>query len=118
MSEDRKQLQISESNGKTTIVFRKAKLRGKATQAEVLDTILIAAKMQAEYYIKKLSLGAPLDNSEVKALKELAEITKLEIQPKEEIEQYQQPPMDSLKKTLLTALSEKLQAKQSGEENN
>lgn len=107
---EEKQLEVTETNGRTTIVFRKAKLRGKATQTEVLDTILIAAKMQAEYYIKKLSLGAPLDNSEVKALKELAEITKLEITPRNDIDSGTQPTsaMESVKHSLYAALAEKL----------
>lgn len=106
---EEKQLEVTETNGRTTIVFRKAKLRGKATQTEVLDTILIAAKMQAEYYIKKLSLGAPLDNSEVKALKELAEITKLEVVVKEHIVEQNQPSaIESVKSSLYAALAEKL----------
>lgn len=104
-----KQLEITESNGKTTIVFKKAILKGKVSSADVLNTILIAAKLQAEHYIKKLSHGAPLDLPEVKALKDLAEITKLEVAT------IDRPPtlsdtvtIDSVKSTLYTALTEKL----------
>ena len=38
-------------DGKTQIVFRKAILKGKVTSADVLNTILIAARLQTERYI-------------------------------------------------------------------
>lgn len=110
-SQSDQQLKITSDKGRTTIIFRKAILKGKTNQAEVLDTLLIAAKMQAEYYIKKLSLGAPLDPSEVKCLKELAEITKLEVTPKEEasiLPKTSAVEVETVKSSLYAALAEKL----------
>lgn len=102
------QVEIKEVEGRTQITFRKAILKGKVTSAEVLNTILIAAKLQAELYIKKLGTGTPLEVQEVKALKELSEITKLEAP-----EQKSQKPqdfidIDSVKANLHSLLSEKL----------
>jgi len=102
------QLEITEINGRTQIVFRKAILKGKVTQSEVLNTLLIAAKMQGEYYIKKLSKGAPLDTSEVKALKELAEITKLQCDAPEVKKVEETVQMNDIKSVLYAALTEKL----------
>jgi len=103
------QVQISEVNGRTQIVFKKAQLKGKVTSSEVLQTLLVAAKLQGEYYIKKLSRGSPLDSSEVKSLKDLADITKLEVtEAQKEIKQSESITIDSIKATLYTALTEKL----------
>lgn len=74
-----KQINISEINGRTVIVSKKAVLKGKITSKEVLERILVAAGMQAEKYIEKLSRGAPLEPHEVKCLKELAEIAKIDV---------------------------------------
>lgn len=96
-------------DGRTQIVFKKAILKGKVSSADVLNTILIAARMQAEKYIDKLSRGAPLDTSEVKALKELAEITKLEVPV---IDKHQtieaSADIQSVKTTLYQALTARL----------
>jgi hypothetical protein len=90
-------------------VFRKAVLKGKVSSAEVLNTILIAAKLQAEYYIKKLSAGSPLEIAEVKALKDLGDITKLELQTVEESTSKKDSVLtDVVKSNLYEALSEKL----------
>lgn len=106
-----KQLEITEKDGKTTIVFRKAILKGKVSSADVLNTILIAAKLQAEYYIKKLSSGSPLDNSEVKALRDLGEITKLESNDSEEVKSQTPILTEVLKSSLYDQLAEKLTSK-------
>lgn len=106
---DNKQVQISEVNGRTQIIFKKAQLKGKVTSSEVLQTLLVAAKLQGEYYIKKLSRGSPLDSSEVKSLKDLADITKLEVnEVQKEQKQSESITIDSIKATLYTALTEKL----------
>lgn len=109
---DAQQLEVAtDKTGKTTIVFRKAVLKGVVTSSEVLNTILIAARMQAELYIKKLSQGQALEVQEVKALKELGEITKLEV-----VEPVEKPidssiSVDVVKSTLYAALAEKLDKK-------
>jgi len=111
-SQEGKQLEITEVNGKTTIVFRKAILKGKVSSSEVLNTILIAAKMQAEYYIKKLATGSPLEISEVKALKELGDITKLETIYQDTPRKTEVVNIDTIKSNLYSVLAEKLEAKQ------
>lgn len=97
-------------SSRTRIVFKKSVLIGKVSSADVLNAILIAARMQAEKYIEKLSRGAPLEIAEVKALKELAEITKLETpqlsRPKEQ--QLSAVDVDTVKSTLYQALTDKL----------
>ncbi|MCW3101173.1 MAG: hypothetical protein JWL77_6791 [Chthonomonadaceae bacterium] len=102
-------IDISTVNGRTQIVFKKAILKGKVSSGDVLNTILIAARMQAEKYIEKLSRGAPLEVQEVKALKELAEITKLEIaQPAKQEGVIDSQALDTVKSTLYQALTDKL----------
>ena len=102
---------IETREGKTTIVFRKAALKGKVSSGQVLSTILIAAQMQAEKYIEKLSRGAPLDVSEIKALKELAEITKMQVVTTD-IQALpaagNQPVLDEVKAGMYKLLSERL----------
>jgi hypothetical protein len=105
------QIDIQEINGRTQITFKKAILKGKVSQNDLLNTIFIAAKMQGEYLVKKLSRGAPLDNAEVKQLKDLAEIAKLDIQ----IDTKQQNPSESIaiegiKSALYLSLTEKLKS--------
>lgn len=109
--QEAKQLEITEKDGKTTIVFRKAVLKGKVSSAEVLNTILIAAKLQAEYYIKKLSNGSPLEIAEVKALKDLGDITKLEIQQVEPPRQQDSILTETVKASIYDVLTEKLSSK-------
>ena len=110
--QEAKQLEITERDGKTTIVFRKAILKGKVSSAEVLNTILIAAKMQAELYIKQLSTGTPLNTYEIKALKDLSDITKLEVPATEETKK-QPESIDAVvtSRTIYDALTEKLSKK-------
>lgn len=108
-----KNIEITEENGRTKIVFRKAVLMGKVSSADVLNTILIAARMQAEKFIEKLSRGAPLDVSEVKALKDLAEITKLEAPQVAKAEgSLNGEVLESVKTSLYHALTDKLSSKQ------
>ncbi len=96
-------------DGRTQIVFKKAIIKGKVSSADVLNTILVAARMQAEKYIEKLSRGAPLDTTEVKALKELAEITKLEAVVPQKVDIVSDTPdMQSVKQTLYQALTARL----------
>lgn len=111
IKKDAQQLEIIEHTGKTTIVFRKAILKGKVTSSEVLNTILIAARMQAEMYIKKLSHGQLLEVSEVKALKELGEITKLEVSEVPQEKHSDNVSVDIVKSTLYAALADKLDSK-------
>lgn len=100
-----KNIEISERDGRTTIIFKKAALKGRVSSSQVLDAILIAAQMQAEKYIEKLSRGAPLDPNEIKALKELADITKLQVEvPKSEALAIIQPPESELAKQKLYSL--------------
>jgi hypothetical protein len=107
-----KQLEITEKDGKTTIVFRKAILKGRVSSSEVLNTILIAAKMQAEYYIKKLASGSPLEIAEVKALKDLGDITKLEATSVEEPNRKDNSILtEVVSKNIYDALTEKLSSK-------
>lgn len=102
-------VEISQVNGRTQIVFRKAILKGKVSSSDVLNTILIAARMQAEKYIEKLSRGAPLDTTEVKALKELAEITKLEVTVPSKPQGFiEGQSMETVKSSLYQALTSKL----------
>lgn len=99
-------------DGRTQIVFKKAILKGKVSSADVLNTILIAARMQAEKYIDKLSRGAPLDVSEVKALKELADITKLELPTStKSLESVTATDVEIVKKDLYQALTARLESK-------
>jgi len=98
-------------DGRNTIIFRKAALKGKVTSEDVMNTILIAARMQAEKYVEKLSRGAPLEVSEIKALKELAEIAKIDV-PDKKVLQDTTPieNIDKVKQTLYQALTERLSA--------
>lgn len=99
----------TDESGRNKIVFRKAVLKGKVSSSDVLNTILIAARMQAEKYIEKLSRGAPLEPAEIKALKELAEITKLEIQMPQKTEgTLNGEVLQTVKTSLYQALTDKL----------
>lgn len=111
IKQEDKQIEIKQIEGRTQIVFKKAILKGKVTTEDVLNSVLIAARMQAEKYIEKLSRGAPLDVQEVKALKELAEITKLEIRMPEskQVQLNATIDIDQVKANLYTALTSKLQ---------
>lgn len=73
------QLSIEKVEGKTKIVFNKAKITGSASQKDLMDLVLVAANMQAQKLIEKLSRGAPLDREEIKSLTELANIAKTQI---------------------------------------
>ena len=110
IKEMRKEIEVENINGRTVIVYNKTKLKGKATPTDVLNVALVAAKMQIEKYIEKLSRGAPLEPSEVKALTELANIAKI---PLPEVETLTVAPEEStatveLKDTLYKALTDKL----------
>jgi len=98
-------------DGRNQIVFRKSALKGKVTSEDVMNTILIAARLQAEKYVEKLSRGAPLEVSEIKALKELAEIAKIDV-PDKKVSQEVVPTenIDRVKQTLYQALTERLTA--------
>jgi hypothetical protein len=110
IKEMRKEIEVENINGRTVIVYNKTKLKGKATPTDVLNVALVAAKMQIEKYIEKLSRGAPLEPNEVKALTELANIAKI---PLPEVETLTVAPEEStatveLKDTLYKALTDKL----------
>lgn len=110
VQEVNEQIEINKIDGRTQIVFKKALLKGKVSSSEVLNTILIAARMQAEEYIKKLAKGSMLDKDEVKSLKDLADITKLEVQEPVDRRQLPTENVDKLKSTLYLALTEKLKS--------
>ncbi len=105
------QIVISEINDRTHIIFKKAALKGKATNADVHNAVLIAARMQAEKYIEKLSRGAPLDTQEIRALKDLADICKIEA-PQIQINQQNlgtnAENMNSIKQSLYQALTDRI----------
>jgi hypothetical protein len=73
------QLDIEQIEGKTKIIFKKADLKGKVSQSDIMDMALVAAHMQIQKYIEKLSRGAPLEKEEVKALTELAALSKQQV---------------------------------------
>lgn len=103
--EKSEQIEVSKrEDGRHQIIFKKSILKGKVSSSDVLNTILIAARMQAEKYIIKLSKGATLDPTEVKALKELSEITKLEVSQPKESQNTDAVQIDTIKSTLYTAL--------------
>ena len=108
LAEKNDQIEISKINGRTTIVYQKALLKGKVNSSQLLDTIRMAAQMQAESLVKKLSRGSPLDAAEVKQLKELAEIAKLESTSPEKTKVEDAPQVSHIKETILAALTEKL----------
>lgn len=74
-----KQLEITKLDGKTKIVYNKAKITGSATQKDLMDMLVLAASMQAQKYVEKLSRGAPLDKDEIKSLTELAQLAKTNV---------------------------------------
>lgn len=97
-------------DGRTQIVFRKSILKGKCSSADVLNVIFVAARMQAEKYVEKLSRGSPLDTSEVRALKELADITKLElIGPIQKQDTVDMAEVDEVKESLYKALNSRFE---------
>ncbi len=110
--EDNKILEITKlEDGRNQIIFRKSALKGKVTSSDVMNVILIAARMQAEKFVEKLSRGAPLDPGEIKSLKELAEITKIELsQPVQSTQMIQTTNMDEIKQKLYQALTEKVKS--------
>lgn len=73
------QLSIEKVEGKTKIVFNKAKIQGSASQKDLMDLVLVAANMQVQKFVEKLSRGAPLDKDEIKSLTELANLAKTQI---------------------------------------
>ncbi len=97
-------------DGRSQIVFRKAHLKGKVTSADLMNVVLLAARMQVEKYIAKLSRGAPLEPAEIKALKELADIAKIDVPQVTNNTMVVQnaQDVDQLKTTLYHALSNKL----------
>ncbi len=96
-------------DGRDQIIYRQTALKGRATPADLMRVILIAARMQAEKFVEKLSRGAPLDPSEIKALKELADIAKVDIGSVNTNTLHLEPPevVDKLKQTLYQALTER-----------
>lgn len=118
----KQQLEVTtDESGKTRIVFRKALLKGKVEKSDVMNALLIAARMQVEKYIEKLSRGSPLDPAEIKAMKELAEIIKIDIpQPAVTnntliLQGQDVKQIDEVKASLYEALSSKLSKGESNE---
>lgn len=105
------QLDISKINGKTRIIYNKAKIEGTATQKDLMDMLVLAATMQAQKYVEKLSRGAPLDKDEVKSLTDLANLAKTNVVVVKE-ELYEQVDSktntEAIKENLYKALTEKL----------
>lgn len=104
------QLDIEQVEGKTKIVFKKASLSGKVVQSDIMDMALVAAHMQIQKYIEKLSRGAPLEKDEVKALTELAALAKQQvvvIDKSDEFTTVQSTDVQQLKSNLYKALLDK-----------
>lgn len=66
--------------GKTQIVYHKAQIKGKVSPQQLMDSILVASRMQTEMYINKMSRGSALTTDEVTALKDMANIAKIKIE--------------------------------------
>jgi hypothetical protein len=98
------------SDGRKEIVYHRALIKGRVTPSQVMDSVLVAARMQAEQYILKMARGAPLDTKEVGALKALAEIAKTEIVTPESttyIDVTESTDLADAKRTLWEALQSK-----------
>ena len=104
MTDDPKRIEIKNIDGKKTILVQRSAIKGKVSSADLLNTILVASKLQVEYLIEKLSRGAPLDPGEVKMLKELSEIAKIE--PNVPLET--QPRQDAIETEALTQIKSTL----------
>jgi hypothetical protein len=76
-----KAISIDKLNDRTVITYKKSKIVGLATPSDVMNSVLIAARMQAEKYIEKLAKGDTLTDKEVSALAQLASITKIQTTP-------------------------------------
>ena len=109
------QLTIEKIEGKTKIVYNKAKITGNATQKDLMDLLVLAASMQAQKYVEKLSRGAPLDKDEIKSLTELAGLAKTNVVVvKEQESDYvtvDSTKVQQLKGDLYKALTERLKEK-------
>ena len=70
-------ISIEKLKDRTVITYKKSKIIGLASTNDVMNTVLIAARMQAERYIEKLSKGETLTDKEVASLAQLASITKI-----------------------------------------
>jgi hypothetical protein len=103
------QLKINKVNGRTQIVYQKSLLKGKVTPQQLLDSVLIASRMQAEAYIAKLGRGATLDTTEVRALKELAEIAKIKVDSIDGVclDVSPQDKVDDIKRSIYDAIATK-----------
>jgi hypothetical protein len=100
------QLSIEKVEGKTKIVFNKAKITGTSSQKDLMDLVLIAANMQVQKFVEKLSRGAPLDKDE------LANLAKTQIvvtaNEKEEYVNVDAAQVQQLKSDLYKALANKI----------
>ena len=109
------QLQIEKIEGKTKIIYNKAKIQGSATQKDLMDMLILAASMQAQKYVEKLSRGAPLDKDEIKSLTELAQLAKTNVVVVTE-EKYENVDSSTntsqLKANLYKVLTDKLKGKE------
>lgn len=108
MVDDPKRIEIKNIDGKKTILVQRSAIKGKVSSQDLLNTILIASKLQVEYLIEKLSRGAPLEAAEVKMLKELSEIAKIEpvipVQSTNKEEAVETEALTAIKSTLYQAL--------------
>lgn len=106
------QLSIEKIEGKTKIVFNKAKISGSSSQKDLMDLVLIAANMQVQKFVEKLSRGAPLDKDEIKSLTELANLAKTQIvvtaNEKDEYVNVDAAQVQQLKSDLYKALANKI----------
>ncbi len=81
------------------------------SSADVLNVIFVAARMQAEKYVEKLSRGSILDTTEVRALKELADITKLElIGPAKQVDTVDTDEIQDARASLYKALNSRFES--------
>jgi len=100
-------------DGRSQIVYKKNTLKGTATPKEVMNMVLVAARLQAEEYVKKLSRQQSLTPFEIKALKELSDIAKNGIGGDDKATTQVVEPMalESVKANLYKALTEKISGK-------
>lgn len=94
----------------TRLRYQKRQLSQIVSSEDVLDAVLVAARLQAEKYIEKLSRGSELGPKEISALKCLAEIAKSESAPTRNLvigDKLDTDNIKEIKKSLYATLAER-----------
>lgn len=73
------QIKLSKVGSQHQINCEYAQFKTKVSSQQLLDSLLIASRMQTEMYIHKMSKGQALNTEEVSALKDLANIAKIKL---------------------------------------